>query len=74
MDETAVVLARLEGKFDLLAERIETKAVLADEKLRPVVDRVSRLESTSTFLARAMGTTIIGLLSTAGVALVRMGR
>lgn len=62
MVQNAKTLASIDGKIDIIKERITSADEISDLKLKPLDKRVENLEDTQKWLWRAIAGTSIGLI------------
>lgn len=61
MNENKSLLQQIDKKIDVISERIANGDKIDELKLKPLNDRVEKLESSHVWLQRTVGATIIGI-------------
>ena len=60
--ESQKLLVKIDGKIDIINEKILTSDKVDDLKLNPVKERISKLEDSQTWLRRTVIATIVGII------------
>lgn len=62
MNENRGILQQIDKKIDVITERISNGDKIDELKLRPINERIKKLEESHQWLQRTVGATIIGIL------------
>lgn len=62
MVETAKTLSSIDKKIDVITERLVSSDKIDELKLNPIEKRLSKLEDSNTWVWRAFGAALIGVL------------